>query len=429
VVKTRWLVALLFLIYSCKKKDTESPFLRISQPLAGAAFVASDLIFISGTAGDNKGLSGVSAQVVTADGSRIVSAEYKSLSGTESSFTFSVPAGDRYIFGGSYKVIFRVEDMSGNSDFISVPIEIAPYPQYFLGLALLTGSGNNPASVMLLDSMLNQTTTFSTDVIPASGLWLDNSNGLLYCCGSQNGKLQIYDTGILPGTLIAQDIVTSGSGEKSFKDVHGYRGTCVAGLDIFPFGRFYSGSGIPSGQVSDLPQGVSKVFMGSGISCFAMNGFSEYEGKLTIYDKFAQMVYNTKIFNVKITGMQNLSGNEIVVAGNDINNSAQVYVMDKYGSAVLKTLTLNNEEIYDISCFQNKVWMACSSGIQVWDIFQANSENKYSVLANEIELDTLRNCLYGIQDSTLIKIDLNTGTIENKQFPFNLKKIAVHYSK
>ncbi|MEY3444419.1 MAG: hypothetical protein RLZZ519_2700, partial [Bacteroidota bacterium] len=192
----RWtalgMIGFVLALTGCRVEDREPPACALSSPGGAFNVVANSEFEIAGRASDNKGLVSVTAVLFETFTEQIVQTASIPISGMETDFSFSMPAGDRYTESGDYTLRVTAADKAGNEGSSFLQITVQELPLVYKGLVWAGESGGGAFSIFTQDSTSN---VFAgpTGLLDMVDLLMDSKNGQIVAAQSNTGVLSGWD--------------------------------------------------------------------------------------------------------------------------------------------------------------------------------------------------------------------------------------------
>ncbi|MCB0817961.1 MAG: hypothetical protein KDB77_10650, partial [Flavobacteriales bacterium] len=185
-------VLMVLLLVGCRKEEpNDPPQVLILQPSDNFSIQVPDTLSVQASLTDAQGLTGVTIQLLDANGVPVVPSVSLAISGTSFDLQRAFPVIDEGLASGPYSLAVRATD--GNeqgSDFRSINVSAAPLRLRAVFAVHAVQGGSVP--VTRIDSVF-QAAAFGTYPGDLAQATLASDPRLLYLAGAQNAPLRAID--------------------------------------------------------------------------------------------------------------------------------------------------------------------------------------------------------------------------------------------
>lgn len=425
IMRNLILFFLLFLLFSCKKKDSNPPSIEVYKPTKNATVNAGEAISIKGKAADDIKIETI--KIWLKDESGKIIGNSKTLHSDQKEFEFETgfeisaltPTGKYY---------FQIQANDGTNDkseFIYVYINEVPLSTEHIWL--ISNSGNQTSLYEFVSGSPVYKTSFSGDFIGSSFF---SSNNVYVNCGKHYGNLTGYNTSINSNDWEVQCVQNP---------TFPYFTAMNKSIDDKVLVSFYN----EQVKVYDEQGNLQRTIQNT-LGHYSEIAFLDEENNilvclekpksggtnlLSVYYYSSGAIANQMVVNCNIKSFAGNSS-KIYAFGNE-NNSIKKYSYQFNNKQIQLEQTNNSDSIFfSYNKDKETTYLAQKNGLYVF----IKSTNTKSFISNKtypyITLDEVNNIIYGIRNDSIFSFNLSSKVESFLYFNGNKwKSIEVEYNK
>ena len=413
-------VICLMTVFSCKKEDEVSPYVRIISPSEGAVYNVFDTVYTSFEISDETQLVSATAEVVNSNFVPVTpKVSIQNFNGAA-----QIVIDDKLLDTGDYYVLITASD-GVNQQLEYRKIKIVAVPRIRRAIYVATSNGSGQDAVWKVDSLFQQVISWNNPGQDILKLRVNSLFDRLTLVGRFSKGLRTYD--LNDGALTWSDDVYPAQVQR-FEDLLTYESAVYTTLYDREI-RSYSSSGSMTMNLPTENHKPELIYRHPDCLLIEMNLVGDNKHFLNVYHPQTRALLWETNFGIDITAVCELDADKVMVFGND-GDQARVFHYDIGGNAWWEPRQLPEGKVLD----------AVSIEGQSFAITHQNGVYTYTYnpnYLNQIKVGTYQDIGYDNDNATIIVASNNMleeitqigQTVSSVSLADSIVSFDIHYTR